>query len=221
MRRRKFIKIIVGSVAAWPLASRAQQVGKIPRIGYLSPGSASPGPLAYHDEFQRGLRELGYVEGRNIVIEYRFPEGKFDRLGKLAADLVRLNVDVIVSVVTQASLAAKNATATIPIVIVSVADPVGAGLVASLARPGANVTGTSAMTSEVIGKSLALLKQTVPTVSPVAVLWNPNNEVYQGQILRETEMAAGKLGVELQTFGVRTPDEFDRTFAAITSARAA
>src|SRR5258708_11238937 len=127
----------------------------------------------------------------------------------------------LVSVVTQASLAAKNATSTVPIVIVSVADPVGAGLVASLARPGANVTGTSAMTSEVIGKSLALLKQTVPTVSPVVVLWNPNNEVYQGQILRETEMAAGKLGVELQTFGVRTPDEFDRTFAAITSARAA
>src|SRR6516225_10173512 len=221
MRRRKFIKIIVGSVAAWPLASRAQQVGKIPRIGYLSPGSASPGPLAYHDEFQRGLRELGYVDGRNIVIEYRFAEGKFDRLDELASELVRLNVDVIVSVVTQASLAAKKATSTIPIVIVSVADPVGAGLVASLARPGANVTGTSAMTSEVIGKSLALLKQTVPVLSPVAVLWNPNNVTYQGQILRETEMAAGKLGVELQTFGVRGSDEFDRTFAAITSARAA
>ena len=207
--------------AAWPLAARAQQVGKVPKIGYLSPGSASPGPLAYHDEFQRGLRELGYVEGRNIIIEYRFADGKFDRLDQFAAELVRLDVDIIVSAVTQASLAAKNATSTVPIVIVSVADPVGAGLVASLARPGANVTGTSAMTSEVIGKSLALLKQTVPTVSPVAVLWNPNNEVYQGQILRETEMAAGKLGVELQTFGVRTPDEFDRTFAAITSARAA
>jgi putative tryptophan/tyrosine transport system substrate-binding protein len=220
MRRREFITL-VGSAAAWPLALRAQQVGKVPRIGYLSPGSASPGPLAYHDEFQRGLRELGYIEGRNIVIEYRFAEGKFDRLDQLAAELVRLNVDVIVSVVTQASLAAKNATNTIPIVIVSVADPVGAGLVASLARPGANATGTSAMTSEVIGKSLALLKQTVPIVSPLAVLWNPNNVTYQGQILRETKMAAGKLGVELQTFGVRAPDEFDRTFAAITSARAA
>jgi putative tryptophan/tyrosine transport system substrate-binding protein len=220
MKRRDFISLL-GGVAAWPLALRAQQVGKVPRIGYLSPGSAAPGPLAYHDEFQRGLRELGYIEGRNIVIEYRFAEGKFDRLDQLAAELVRLNVDVIVSVVTQASLAAKNATSTIPIVIVSVADPVGAGLVASLARPGANVTGTSAMTSEVIGKSLALLKQTVPIVSPLAVLWNPNNVTYQGQILRETKMAAGKLGVELQTFGVRAPDEFDRTFAAITSARAA
>src|SRR6516225_10281456 len=106
MERREFITLL-GGVAAWPLAARAQQVGKIPRIGYLSPGSASRGPLAYHDEFQRGLRELGYVDGRNIVIEYRFAEGKFDRLDQLAAGLVRLNVDVIVSVV--ASLAAKNA----------------------------------------------------------------------------------------------------------------
>jgi putative tryptophan/tyrosine transport system substrate-binding protein len=221
MRRRDFIAGFTGLSAAWPLVARAQQLGKVPRIGYLSPGSASPGPLAYHDEFQRGLRELGYVEGQNIVIEYRFAEGKFDRLDQLAAELVQLNVDIIVSVVTQASLAAQNATSTIPIVIVSVADPVGAGLVASLARPGANVTGTSAMTSEVIGKSLALLKQTVPMVSPVAVLWNPGNVTYQGQILRETEMAARKLGVELQTFGVRAPDEFDHTFTAITSARAA
>jgi putative ABC transport system substrate-binding protein len=220
MKRREFITL-AGGMALWPLAARAQQVEKVPTIGYLSPGSASPGPLAYHDEFQRGLRELGYVEGRNIVIEYRFAEGNFGRLDQLAAELVRLNVDLIVSVVTQASLAAKNATSTIPIIIVSVGDPVGAGLVVSLARPGANVTGTSAMTIEVIGKSLALLKETVPTASPAAVLWNPDNVTYQSQILRETKMAAGKLGVELQTFGVRAPDDFDRAFAAITSARAA
>jgi putative ABC transport system substrate-binding protein len=141
VNRREFITLLSGA-AAWPPAARAQQVGKVPRIGYLSPGSASPGPLAYHDEFQSGLRELGYVEGRNIVVDYRFADGKFDRLDQLAAELVGLNVDIIVSVVTQASLAAKNATSTIPIVIVSVADPVGAGLVSSLARPGANVTGT-------------------------------------------------------------------------------
>ena len=220
MRRREFITLL-GGATVWPLAARAQQVGKVPRIGYLSPGSASPGPLNYYDEFQRGLHELGYVEGRNIVIEYRFADGKFDRLAGLAAELVQLNVDVIVSVVTQASLAAKNATWTIPIVIVSVSDPVGTGLVASLARPGANVTGNSSMTTEVIGKSLALLTQAVPKASPVAVLWNPNNVTYQGQILRETEVAAGKLGIQLQTFGVRGPDEFDRTFAAITSGRAA
>ena len=117
MERREFITLLDGAAAAWPLAARAQGVGKIPRIGYLSPGSASPGPLAYHDEFQRRLRELGYVDGRNIVIEYRFAEGKFDRLDQLAAELVRLNVDIIVSVVTQASLAAKNATSTTPIVV--------------------------------------------------------------------------------------------------------
>jgi putative tryptophan/tyrosine transport system substrate-binding protein len=219
VKRREFITLF-GGAAAWPLAARAQQVGKVPRIGYLSPGSASPGPLAYHDEFQRGLHDLGYVEGRNIVIEYRFADGKFDRLGVLAAELVQLNIDVIVSVVTQASLAAKNATRTIPIVIVSVGDPVGAGLVASLARPDANVTGNSAMTTEVIGKSLGLFKQTVPKVSPMAVLWNPDNVVYQGQILRETEVAARTLGIPLQMFGARSPDEFDRTFAAIADARA-
>src|SRR5262249_1319271 len=157
----EFITFIGGAAIAWPLAARAQQpVGKVPRIGYLSPGSASPGPLAYHDEFQRGLRELGYVEGRNVVIDDRFADAKFDRLGALAAGWVELDVDVIVSVVTQASLAAKNATRTIPIVFVSVGDPVGAGLVASLARPGANVTGNSGMTTEVVGKSLGLFKQT-------------------------------------------------------------
>ena len=215
MRRREFITLLSSTAVGFPLAARAQQVGKVPRIGYLSPGSASAGPLAYHDEFQRGLRELGYVEGQNIVIEYRFADGKFDRLAALAAELVQLNVDIIVSVVTQASLVAKNTTKTIPIVIVSVADPVGAGLVASLARAGANVTGTSAMTSEVIGTSLALLKQTVARVSPVAVLWNPSNMVYQGQILRETKIAAETLGVELQTFGARSPDEFDRTFICL------
>jgi len=213
--------VLGSAVLAWPPAARGQQVGKVPRIGYLSPGSGSPGPVAYYDEFQRGLRELGYVEGRNIVIEYRFADGKFDRLAALAAELVQLNVDVIVSVVTQASVAAKNATRTIPIVIVSVGDPVGAGLVASLARPGANVTGTSGMTTEVVGKSLGLFKQTVPKVSPMAVLWNPNNVVYQGQMLRETEVTAQTLGIQLQMFGARGPDEFDRTFAAIASARAA
>jgi putative tryptophan/tyrosine transport system substrate-binding protein len=158
MRRREFIALLGSTTVGFSLAARAQQVGKVPRIAYLSPGSALPGPLAYRDEFQRGLHELGYVEGRNIVIEYRFADGRFDRLAALAAELVPLNVDVIVSVVTQASLAAKNATRTIPIVIVSVGDPVGAGLVASLARPGANVTGNSGMTPDVVGKSLGLLK---------------------------------------------------------------
>jgi putative tryptophan/tyrosine transport system substrate-binding protein len=126
--RREFLTLLGGAAAGWPFVARAQQqLSSVPRIGYLSPGSASPGPLNYYDEFRRELRELGYVEGQNIVIDYRFADGRFDRLPQLAAELVRLNVEVIVSVVTQASLAAKNATKTIPIVIVSVGDPVGQG----------------------------------------------------------------------------------------------
>src|SRR5215471_11358528 len=178
MRRREFITLLGGAVG-WPLAARSQQAGKLPMIGYLSPGSVAVGPLARHDAFQEGLRELGYIDGKNIAIAYRFAEGKFDRLAELAAELVRLKVDVIVSVVTQASLAAKNATSTIPIVMVSVGDPVGSGLVASLARPGANVTGTAAIAAEVIGKSLEPIKEVIPSVSRLAVLWNPSNVVFQ------------------------------------------
>jgi putative ABC transport system substrate-binding protein len=220
LRRREFIALFGGAAVAWPLAARAQQAAKVPSIGYLSPGSASLGPLDRHHAFQRGLRELGYVEGQNIVIEYRFAEGKFDRLADLAAELVALNVDVIVTAATQASLAAKNATKTIPIVMAAVSDPIGSGLIASLARPGANITGTSAMTAQVAGKSLELLKVAVPKVSRVAMLWNPDNVVFQAQMLRETEVAAAALGVQLQTFGVRGLDEFDRAFAAMTRERA-
>jgi putative ABC transport system substrate-binding protein len=134
--------------------------------------------------------------------------------------LVELKVDIIVAQVTQASLAAKGATRTIPIVMQGVSDPIGTGLIASLARPGANITGTSAMTAEVAGKSLQLLREVVPKLSRVAVLWNPNNAIFQAQMLRETQIAAGALGVELQTVGVRGADEFDQAFAAITRARA-
>src|SRR5262249_35926303 len=159
----------------WPVIARAQQAGKLPVIGYLSPGSSAVGPLARHDAFQDGLRELGYVEGKNIAIVYRFADGKFDRLDGLAAELFGLQVCLIGSVVTQASLAAKNATSTIPVVMVSVGDPVGSGLIASLARPGANVTGTAAIAADVIGKSLELIKEAIPNLSRVAVLWNPSN----------------------------------------------
>jgi putative tryptophan/tyrosine transport system substrate-binding protein len=158
MKRREFIAGIGGVVAAWPLAAGAQQSGKIPRIGYLSPAGAMPRDEA----FRQRLQELGYVEGKSIIIEYRFAEGKFERLRALAEELVRLEVDVIVTAVTQASLAAKHATKTIPIVFAAVSDPLGTGLVASLARPGANVTGTAAMSADVVGKSLELLRETVP-----------------------------------------------------------
>jgi putative tryptophan/tyrosine transport system substrate-binding protein len=172
------------------------------------------------EAFRQRLQELGYVEGRNLAIEYRFAEGKFDRLPTLAQELVRLEVDVIVTVVTQASLAAKHATRTIPIVIVAVSDPLGTGLVASLARPGANVTGTSAMSADVVGKSLELLKEAVPAVSRVAVLWNPDNAIFQASMLRETQLAAGRLGIELRTYAARDPDEFEPAFAGLTSAQA-
>ena len=215
MRRRDFITLFGSAAAAWPLAARAQQAGKIPRIGFLSPAAA----LSIRDRrFLQGLHELGYVEGKNILIEYRFAAGKFKRLPGLAAELVRLNVDVIVTVVTQASLAAKAATKTIPVVMVAVSDPVASRLVTSLARPGGNITGTSSQTADVSGKSLQLLKEVVPKLSRVAVLWNPANAIFQAQLLKATERAAGVLGLQLREFGARNTDELDHAFAAIGKA---
>jgi putative ABC transport system substrate-binding protein len=216
VNRRDFITLLGGASVAWPLAARAQQPGTVPRIGYLSPGVAQP-----RDEtFRQRLQELGYVEKTNIFIEYRFAEGKFDRLPALAEELVRLKVDVIVTAVTQASLAAKHATRTIPIVFAAVSDPLGIGLVTNLARPEANVTGTSAMSSDVVGKSLELLRETAPTVSRVAVLWNPDNAFFQVQTLRDLQVAASRLGIELQTIVVRGPDEFEAAFVRVADAQA-
>jgi putative ABC transport system substrate-binding protein len=166
---------------ATPLAAAAQ-AGKLYRVGLLSPGSQAAGI----QPFREGLRSLGYIEGQNIVIEHRSGEGRYDRLPDLAAELIKLQVDVIVAVVTQASLAARNAARTIPVVMVGVADPVGAGLVPSLARPGGNVTGTSFPSVDVAGKSLEVLTRAVPKLQRVAVLWNPANPVFQAQMLKET-----------------------------------
>ena len=178
MDRRTFVGTLAGGLLAAPLAVGAQQTGKVSRVGWLSPGSAAS-DQTFLASFRDALRELGLVVGQNIVIESRWAEGRFERLPDLAADLVRLKVDVIVTVVTQASLAAKRATRTIPIVMVGVGDPLGSGLVASLARPGENVTGPSSMLADVSGKQLALLKETAPKASPVAVLRNPANPVWQ------------------------------------------
>jgi ABC-type uncharacterized transport system substrate-binding protein len=216
MRRRDFITLFTSAAAAWPLGARAQQAGKIPRIGYLSPRTR----LSLLDRsFLQALREHGYVEGKNILIEYRFAAGKFNRLPGLAAELVRLDVDAIVAVVTQASLAAKAASKTIPVVMLAVSDPVASGLITTLARPGGNVTGTSSQTAEVSGKSLQLLKEVVAKLSRVAVLWNPANAIFQAQSLKATEHAAGVLGLQLQEIGARNPNEFDHAFAAISNAR--
>jgi putative ABC transport system substrate-binding protein len=196
---------------------QAQQPTKIPRIGYLSGSSPSTSP-ARRKAFQQGLRELGYVEGKNIIIEWRFAEEKFDRLPALAAELVRLKVDAIFAQSTASVQAAKKATATVPIVSVS-GDPVGLGLVASLARPGGNVTGLANFTSELAGKRLELLKEVVPRVSRVAVLWNPD-ALSSTLRMRETEAAAPSLGVKLQPVEVREPNDFEHAFAALKKARA-
>ena len=228
MQRRGIgiIAVLLISILTPPLAAEAQQAGKVHRIGFLSPSSrsdperlASPFGERGLAAFRQGLRDLGYVEGQNIAIEYRWAEGRFERLPDLAAELVRLKVDVIVSVVTQATLAAKNATGTIPIVLVAAGDPLGSGLVANLARPGGNVTGPSSMYGDLAGKQLELLKETVPKVSRVAVLWNPANAVWQAQMLRQTEIAARALGLQLQLLEARGPDELEGAFAAMTRER--
>jgi putative ABC transport system substrate-binding protein len=171
------------------------------------------------DAFRQGLRELGWVEGQNIVIDYRFAEGRFDRLPDLAVELVQLKVDIIVAQPTPAAAAAKNATKTIPIVMISVGDPVGLGLIASLARPGGNVTGSSySVGLEITGKLLELLKETVPKARRVAILSNPANPAHPLAI-REVSVAARSLGVQLQLLEARGPNEFDGAFAAMAKER--
>ena len=212
--RRRFL-VSAGALLAAPLAG-AQPAGKGPRIAYLSASSAAKATL---DTFRQGLRDLGYVEGRNIVIEYRWADGQFDRLPALAAELVGLRVNVIVAANTPAALAAKNATSTIPIILVTSGDPVGSGLVASLARPGGNVTGLSLMpTLAISGKQLELLKEAFPTITHVAVLANPANPPTAG-LLTEIERAALSLGLRLRILQVRDSKEFGDAFATIKNER--
>jgi putative ABC transport system substrate-binding protein len=220
MERRTFLATLAGGLLTAPLAAKAQPREKVPRVGYLSPGSPSePFRRRRFEAFRQGLRELGYVEGQNIAIESRWAEGKYDRYSALAADLVRLKVDVIVAVGGRATQDAQQATRTIPIVMSVVIDPVGSGLVSSLARPGGNVTGLTIMASDLVGKQLELLKEVVPKVSRVALLWNPANPGSAPQ-LREAEAAARALGVRLQTLEARGPQEIDSAFAAMTRERA-
>jgi putative ABC transport system substrate-binding protein len=198
--------------------AEAQQPTKIPRIGLLSPNSPSDSALL-HQAFRLGLRDLGWVEGKNISIEYRYAEGRSDRLPDLAADLVRLKVDVIVAVVTSDALAAQKATSAIPIVMTSGGDPVATGLVESLARPGGNVTGLSQMISELGGKRLELLTEMVPKLSRVAVLWNPQS-ASSTLYWKELQLPARQLGVQLHSLEVRSPNDFDQAFEDATRARA-
>ena len=212
--------ILALSLALVPIACEAQQATKVARIGYLSFSLAATPHI--EEAFRQGLRDLGYVEGRNLVIEYRSAEGKPDRLAVLAAELVALNIDVIVAPGTPQALAAKQATRTLPIVFATAADPVGSGLVTSLARPGGNVTGLSILAPALVGKRLELLTQALPGVSRVAVLWQPggHDERTDNDILKEAGVAARVLGVRLQFVEVRGPADFDRAFSDMTRARA-
>jgi putative tryptophan/tyrosine transport system substrate-binding protein len=221
MNRRTFLcGLALGTLAA-PLGATGQQVGKIARIGYLAANLAANPHL--QEALLQGLRDLGYVEGRNLVIEYRGAEGKPERFPALAAELVALKVDVIVTAGgTLAALAAKQATRTLPIVFAAAADPVESGLVTSLARPGGNVTGLSIVSPELVGKSLELLKEVVPGVSRVAVLWQPGGfgERTEKDMLNGAEVAARALGVRPQFVEARGPADFDRAFSEMTRARA-
>ncbi len=206
------------ALLAAPLAAEAQALAKVPRIGFLSTRSPTDNPHIL-EAFRQGLRELGYVEGQNIAIEYRWAEGKFQRLPDLAAELVRLKVDVIVTGAPPAPGAAKQATSTIPIVFAVTGDPVAEGLVASVARPGGNITGLASIAPELVGKQLELLKEVVPKVSRVAVLQNPSNHSHPS-MLPQAEGAARALGVRLHVLQARTPPEIDAAFAAMRSQRA-
>jgi len=199
-----------------PLPAEAQAPGKVPRIGFLSPISSTNDPRL--EAFLQGLRDLGYVEGKTIAIEYRFAEGRSEGLPALAAELVRLKVEVIVTAAPAATEAARQATSTIPIVFGVSGDPVAVGLVASLARPGGNITGLASIAPEVVGKELELLKEVAPKVSQVAILQNSSNPGHP-VVLRQAEGAARALGVQLHIVQARTPPEIDAAFTAMRSQR--
>jgi ABC-type uncharacterized transport system substrate-binding protein len=221
MRRIGLAVVLAISFLFAPLVVVAEQAGKIPRIGYLVPYKAQdPTSIRYRDAFRQGLRELGYIENKNIVIEYRNAADQADRLPVLAADLVSLKVDIIVTAGTQAARAAQQASRTIPIVMASASDPVRTGLVATLARPGANITGLSLLSPELAAKRLELLRELVPGVSRVAILWNPDDPPAVLS-LRETEAASRALTMEVQLLAVRSPDEFETAFRAAVAGHAA
>ena len=209
MKRRAFIAAL-GWAAAWPLAARAQQA-KIPRIGIIDDS-----PI--WNDFRQGLRDLGYLEGQNIAFEYRYAGGLPDRLAWVAAELVRRPVDLIATFGTPPTRAAKQATTTIPIVMIGIGDPVGAGLVSSLARPGGNITGNTILGPDVAGKRLQLLKEVIPSLSRVAFLWNPDNASHPAQ-LAELQAAVQTLGLTLIPVAVGSSDEFDNAFAAMIKER--
>jgi putative ABC transport system substrate-binding protein len=214
MQRREFIKLISGAVAAWPLNAQAQQGAKVARIGFLGLTPVS-GWASRVEAFRAGLRELGYVEGTNIAIEFRWAE-TVDELPRLAAELVGMNVDVIFASSSIFVEPARRVTQTIPIVFASHADPVGLGHVASLARPGANITGLSVLLTDLIAKRLEILKKVIPHATHIGVLWNPATPSHS-LALKALEAAGEKLGIQLQMVPIRGPEDFDGAFATMTA----
>ena len=216
MKRREVITLLGGAAVAWPLAAYAQLPAKVARIGFLGlTSAASHAPRL--EALRTGLRELGYVEGKNIIIEYRWAEQNYDRLPALAAELVRLNVDIILTHAVPGTLAATRATTTIPIVITAVADMVVLGVVSSLSRPGGNVTGLSIFTPELAAKRLELVKDVLPSLTKAAVISNANNPIGGRMALEEVAAMATTLKVELVSIEMRGPGDFERAFTAMVS----
>jgi putative ABC transport system substrate-binding protein len=217
VKRREFITLLGGAAATWPLAARAQQPGKLPTIGFLVPGT----PLTESQRvaaFVQRLRELGWIEGRTVAIEYRWAEGRNDRVAEIAVELVRIKVDVIVTTGTPAALAAKQATSVIPIVFAAAADPVGSGLVASLARPGGNITGLSIQQADLAGKRLELLREVIPAVRRLAILTNVGNPNAVPE-MGEVRAAARTLGLEVAVFEIRRTEDIAPAFEALIKDR--
>src|SRR6266404_8655626 len=217
MQRRKFIELLGGTAVAWPLAARAQQP-KVPVIGFLATRGRDDDPQLLA-AFRRGLNEVGYVEGQNVAMEYRFAENQYDRLPTLAADLVRRGVAVIVAN-GRAAQAAKEVTATIPIAFVAGFDPVEVGLVASMSRPGGNVTGVSILVVELGPKRLRLLHELIPSANVIAALVNPTNPARAETIAKELQAAAKTLGLQLHVLNASTDQDFDTVFARLVELRA-
>jgi putative ABC transport system substrate-binding protein len=214
MKRREFIRL-VGSAAAWPVAAHAQP--KIPRVGFMGNSTAAL-EANLVGSFRDGLRELGYEEGRNIVIEYRWADGKYERFPTLIAELIAAKVNVIVTAGTPAALAVKKATTTVPLVMVAVGDPVGTGLVPSLARPGGNLTGLSSIAPDLEGKRLDILREVVPTLSHVAMFFNSLNPFHVAS-MRQAHAAAQAMGIKLQEHDIRKSEDLDGAFGAIRKER--
>ncbi len=215
MKRREFITLLGGAATAWPLAARAQQTGKVPTIGFLgaaTPSATSPWTAA----FVQRLREFGWIEGRNVAIEYRWAEGRIEPLAEIAAEFVRLKVDIIVTHSTASVVAAKQATSVIPIVFANAGDPVGNGLVASLARPGGNITGLSLQGTDTAGKRLGLLREVLPGLRRLAIMANSGAPAAVLEV-REVQAVASTLGVEVAAFEIRRAEDIAPAFEALKS----